>query len=142
MRLAIRVLVVAICLALFIAGGRSPRHPTTTNHRSATTPDIVIERFSQPPAQAQPPADHEQPTAAQAGRDDPPVIGAAAKRAGQAAQAAAPGATVHQVEREANDDDNPRSAYEVELTRPDGSTVEVDLDASYKLLATQDSRND
>jgi hypothetical protein len=55
------------------------------------------------------------------------------------------GATAREVEREANDDDNPASAWEVELVRPDGSTVEVDLDAGFKVLATDsddDRRND
>jgi uncharacterized membrane protein YkoI len=47
-----------------------------------------------------------------------------------------PGATAREVEREAGDDDNPASAYEVELTRPDGATVEVDLDAGFNVLAT------
>lgn len=34
-----------------------------------------------------------------------------------------PGATVRRVERETNDDDTPASAYEVEMTRPDGTRV-------------------
>jgi hypothetical protein len=56
-----------------------------------------------------------------------------------------PGATARKVEREAGDDDNPASAWEVELVRPDGATVEVDLDAGFKVLATDrddDCRND
>jgi hypothetical protein len=93
MRLAIRVLVVAIGTALFIAGGLSPRH-------------------------------------------NPAVTGAEGERARQAAQAGVPGATAREVEREAGDDESPRSAYEVELVRPDGSSVEVDLDAGFNVLAT------
>ena len=31
--------------------------------------------------------------------------------------------------------DSPRSAYEVELVNQDGSTVEVHLDADYKVIA-------
>ena len=58
----------------------------------------------------------------------------AADRARQAAEAAVPGATAREVER--GDDDHPGSAWEVELTRPDGATVEVDLDAAFKALAT------
>jgi uncharacterized membrane protein YkoI len=46
-----------------------------------------------------------------------------------------PGATARAVEREAGDD-SPRSAYEVELVRPDGSTTEVELDTSFGVLAT------
>ena len=66
-------------------------------------------------------------------RDDPALSGTAGEQAKAAATAAVPGATVHSVERD-RDDDNPRVAYEVELTRPDGSTVEVELDANYKVI--------
>jgi hypothetical protein len=34
------------------------------------------------------------------------------------------------------DDDNPGGAWQVELTRPDGAAVEVDLDAASKVPAT------
>ena len=117
MRLTIRVLVVAICTVLFIAGGLSPEHATDTrNARAATV--VRVPRVQQP---------------------------SDSDRARQAAEAAVPGATAREVEREANDDDNPNSAYEVELTRPNGATVEVDLDADFKVLATQrddDRRSD
>jgi uncharacterized membrane protein YkoI len=68
-----------------------------------------------------------------ADRDDPALSGTAAERAKAAATAAVPGATVRSVERD-RDDDNPRAAYEVELVKPDGSTVEVELDADYKVI--------
>jgi hypothetical protein len=70
---------------------------------------------------------------------------ACADRAKQAAQDAVRGGTARKVEREAGDDDNPANAWEVELVRPDGATVEVDLDAGFKGLATDrddDCRND
>ena len=58
----------------------------------------------------------------------------AAEQAKAAAQTAVPGATVHEIERDT--DGTSGSGYEVELTKPDGSTVEVDLDAHFKVLAT------
>jgi hypothetical protein len=135
MRTAIRVTFVAVCTALFIAGGLSPRHTTTTNPRPLGDA-----------ARAAPAGNVQQPSNPAAdGRDDTPVTGTAAQDAKRAAQAAVPGATVRGVEREVGDDDSPRSAYEVELVRPDGSTVEVDLDASFKPLATgrgDGNRND
>ena len=114
MRLTIRVLVVAIGTVLLIAGGLSPDHPTNTRNGSARAATVV--RVQQP---------------------------SASERATQAAEAAVFGATARKVEREAGDDDNPGSAYEVELVRPNGSTVEVDLDASFNVLATaRDRRRD
>jgi hypothetical protein len=137
MRLTIRVLVVAIGTVLLIAGGLSPDHPTQRNNPSAAGAATVVS--------VQQPSDAEQREPEPDSRDDTPATGAAAERARQAAQAAVPGATAREVEREAGDDDTPRSAYEVELVRPDGSTVEVDLDASFKVLAADrddDSRTD
>jgi len=107
MRLTIRVLVVAIGTVLIIAGGLSPDHATDTRSESARAATVV--RVRQP---------------------------SASERARQAAEAAVSGATARQVERKNGDDGNPASAYEVELVRPSGSTVEVDLDASFNVLAT------
>jgi hypothetical protein len=135
MRLTIRVLVVAIGTVLLIAGGLSPDHPTQRNNRAGVAGAATVVSVQQPSGSEQ----------REDSRDDTPATGAAAERARQAAQAAVPGATAREVEREAGDDDAPGSAYEVELVRPDGSTVEVDLDASFKVLATDrddDSRND
>jgi uncharacterized membrane protein YkoI len=110
MRMTVRVLVVAIGTVLFIAGGLSPEHATDTRRGTARAATVVkIQRVQQP---------------------------SASDRARQAAEAAVAGATAREVEREAGDDDHPKSAYEVELTRPDGATVEVDLDADFKVLAT------
>ena len=106
MRLAIKVLLVALGVVLLIAGFPSPRTGATTSSGSDLT------------------------------GDDTPVTGTAVERAKDAARAAVPGATVRGVERETNDDDTPSSAFEVELTRPDGSEVEVELDADYKVVNT------
>jgi uncharacterized membrane protein YkoI len=135
MRFLIRVLVIAIGTGLLIAGGLSPDHPTNTRSEVARAATVV---------RVQQPSDSEQ---REPERDDAdtPASGAAADRARQAAEAAVSGATAREVEREAGDDDNPGSAYEVELVRPNGSTVEVDLDAGFKVLATDrddDRRND
>ena len=118
MRMTTRVLVVAVGTVLIIAGGLSPEHATDTRSESARAATVVrIQRVRQP---------------------------SASEQARQAAEAAVSGATAREVEREAGDDDNPRSTWEVELTRPDGSTVEVDLDAGFKVLATDrdDDRGD
>jgi uncharacterized membrane protein YkoI len=143
MRLAIRALVVAIGIALLIAGGLSPDHAADTRSQVARAATVV---------KAQQPSDSEQgaseqDASEQGERDsaDQRASGAAADRARQVAQAHVAGATAREVEREAGDDDNPASAWEVELVRPDGSTVEVDLDAGFKVLATDrddDRRND
>jgi uncharacterized membrane protein YkoI len=136
MRLTIRVLVVAVGTGLLIAGGLSPDHPTNTRGDTARAATVVgVQQLS----------GFEQREPERDSSDDTPASGAAAERARQAAQAAVPGATARQVEREANDDDNPGSAYEVELVRPNGTSVEVNVDASFKVLATDrddDSRND
>jgi uncharacterized membrane protein YkoI len=137
MRLAIRVVFVAVCTALFIAGGLSPRHTTTSNRQSDAARAATVVRVQQP-------SDDQRREPEREGRDDPAVTGAEGERARQAAQAAVPGATARQVEREAGDDENPRSAYEVELVRPDGSSVEVGLDAGFNVLASDrddDSRD-
>jgi hypothetical protein len=119
MRLSIRVLVVATGTVLFIAGGQSPDRATDTRSGTARAATVVrVQRVQQP---------------------------SAADQARQAAEAAVSGATAREVEREAGDDDNPGSAWEVELTRPDGAAVEVDLDAGFRVLATardDDRRSD
>jgi hypothetical protein len=107
MRPTIRVLVVAIGTVLFIGVGRTPDH--TANPRGESAHAATVVSAQQP---------------------------SAADRARQAAEAAVPGATAREVEHETGDDDNPGGAWEVELTRPDGATVEVDLDAAFKVLAT------
>jgi hypothetical protein len=117
MRLAMRVLVVTVGTVLLIAGGRSPDNAATPSEaaRAAT-----VVRIRQPSDGA-----------------DTPAGGAAADRARRAAEAAVSGATAREVEPEAGDDDHPAGAYEVELVGADGATVEVDLDAGYRVLATE-----
>lgn len=58
------------------------------------------------------------------------VTGAAADRAAAAALAHVGAGTLEGVER----GDDGRSAWEVEIARPDGSTVEVHLDAGFAVL--------
>jgi hypothetical protein len=58
------------------------------------------------------------------------VTGAAADRAAKTALAHVGAGTLEGVER----GDDGRSAWEVEITRPDGSTVEVQLDAGFAVL--------
>jgi hypothetical protein len=129
MRLTIRVLVVATATAVLIGVGQSPDRPTQSGNRGTAARAATVVRVQQP-------SDEQQREPEREGGDDTPASGAAAERARQAAEAAVSGATAHEVEREAGDDDNPRSAYEVELVRPDGSSVEVDLDARFNVLAT------
>ena len=135
MRLTIRVLVVAIGTVLIIAGGLSPDHAAPT--RNGVARAAIVVRVQQPSD-----TERREPERDDA---DTPASGSAADQARQAAEAAVSGATAREVEREAGDDDNPASAWEVELVRPNGSTVEVDLDAGFKVLATDrddDRRND
>ena len=58
------------------------------------------------------------------------VTGAAADRAAKAALSHVGAGTLEGVER----GDDGRSAWEVEITRPDGSTAEVQLDAGFAVL--------
>lgn len=130
MRFLSRALIVVAVGVLVMAAGRSPASPTGDRHARAAS---VVG--------AQQPADAEQGERDSA---DQPATGADADRAKRAAEAAVPGASAREVERETGDDDNPGSAWEVELSRPDGATVEVDLDAGFKVLATDrdDDRRD
>jgi uncharacterized membrane protein YkoI len=143
MRLASKVILVAVGVAFLIAGLPSPRG-TATSGGSDPTGVVSIVIGAQPADPDQPDTDDQQGAAEQDSRDDSPVTGEAAERAKAAAQDAVPGATVHEVERETNDDDTPRSAFEVELVRPNGTTVEVELDADYKVVTTdqEDDRRD
>ena len=71
--------------------------------------------------------------AAGVGRDDDkPLTGSTLDRASEAALAHTNGGTV--VKAEHGDDG---SAYEVEVRRPDGSTVEVNLDASFAVVGSE-----
>lgn len=64
------------------------------------------------------------------GSDDQPVTGAAAQQATRAAESAVPGAKAGDVEA----DDLVGAAYEVELTRPDKSTVSVHVSKDGKVV--------
>ena len=64
--------------------------------------------------------------------DDEPLTGSTLDRASEAALAHTNGGTV--VEAEHGDDG---SAYEVEVRRSDGSTVEVNLDASFAVVGSE-----
>jgi uncharacterized membrane protein YkoI len=66
------------------------------------------------------------------------VTGPAADRAERAALARFPGARVTSVERDG--DGNAR--WEAEVTRPDGSTVDVALDRDYRIVAVDDEVDD
>jgi Peptidase propeptide and YPEB domain len=120
MRFLTRALIVVAVGVLVMAAGRSPGG--LTGDRDARAASVVG---------AQQPADAEQGERDSA---DQPATGADADRAKRAAEAAVPGATAREVEH--SDDDDPGSAWEVELSRPGGATVEVDLDAGFKVLAT------
>jgi len=82
-------------------------------------------------------------TAALAGSDDDatdtPISGSALERASRAALHHTDGGTV--TETEAGDEE---SAYEVEVTRADGSQVDVQLDRSFRVVGSKDdgSRDD
>jgi uncharacterized membrane protein YkoI len=67
------------------------------------------------------------------GDSEAPVTGAAAEQAGAAALDAAGGGTVLEIEHQ---DGDGNGAYEVEVRRTDGSTVEIQLDAQFKQVGT------
>jgi uncharacterized membrane protein YkoI len=67
------------------------------------------------------------------GDSDEPVTGSAAEKARSAALGAAGGGTVLEVERQ---DGDGAGAYEVEVRRTDGSTVEIHLDAGFRPVGT------
>lgn len=71
--------------------------------------------------------------AGQGGSDEPEkqLTGPQADQAKQAALRATGGGTVEGVER----DSEKGATYEVEVRKPDGSTVDVRLDGSYKVVA-------
>lgn len=76
----------------------------------------------------------------QSRRDDTAnLAGAPAQRAGAAARAAVPGAGVREVERAT---DTPGAAYHVELVQPDGTRVEVDLNANFAPVKVERSGHD
>lgn len=63
--------------------------------------------------------------------DETPLQGTELARASAAALAATGGGTVNATER----DGEKGGTFEVEVTKPDGSTVDVRLDASYRIVA-------
>lgn len=63
--------------------------------------------------------------------DETPLEGTELAKASAAALKATGGGTVNETER----DSEQGATYEVEVTKPDGSTVDVRLDASYGVVA-------
>ena len=79
---------------------------------------------------------------ANGGDSEEQLTGPEAEKAKSAAIAAAGGGTVTEVER---DDGNGTGAFEVEVTRDDGSQLEVHLDSDYDVVgqqADEDGPND
>ena len=71
--------------------------------------------------------------------DDVNVTGPGADRARQAALAHLGGGTANAVERDSEDG----ATWEVEVTKSDGSTVDVRLDATYEVVVVEgDSENE
>src|SRR5215218_2422969 len=68
--------------------------------------------------------------------DDERATGPAADRAARAAVARFPDARVAAVERDS--DGGP--PWEVEVTRPNGTTVDVELDAGYRIVGIEEER--
>lgn len=68
------------------------------------------------------------------GDDDTQATGPAADKATAAALALIPGGTANAVERDGEDG----ATWEVEVAKPDGSTVDVRLDASYGKVVIED----
>lgn len=71
------------------------------------------------------------------GDDDTPITGAALEQASAAALEHTGGGEV--TETEVGDED---SYYEVEVTRPDGTKVDVQLDEDFKVVGSEDDSDD
>jgi uncharacterized membrane protein YkoI len=69
---------------------------------------------------------------------DETVTGPAADRATEAALAITDGGTANSVERDSENG----ATWEVEVTKPDGATVDVRLDASYELVVVEGDSED
>jgi uncharacterized membrane protein YkoI len=74
---------------------------------------------------------------ANGGDSEEQLTGPEAEKAKSAAIAAVGGGTVTEVER---DDGNGTGAFEVEVTRDDGSQVDVHLDRGFRVLGTKADR--
>jgi hypothetical protein len=72
------------------------------------------------------------------GDDGAPLTGTKLERASDAALKAAGGGRVTETEHESEED----ASYEVEVTRPDGSQVEVLLDESFNVVAVEGDRDE
>ena len=75
---------------------------------------------------------------ANGGDSEEQLTGPEADKAKSAAIAAVGGGTVTEVER---DDGNGTGAFEVEVTREDGSQLEVHLDSEYNVVGQQDDED-
>ena len=75
---------------------------------------------------------------ARSGAAETALTGDKLQKATDAAQAAVPGGTVWRASTE-DPSDASGAAYEVHVTKSDGSEVEVLLDSSYNVVRTQDS---
>ena len=72
------------------------------------------------------------------GDDDSNVTGPAADKATAAGLAITHGGTANAVERDSEDG----ATYEVEVTKPDGNTVDVRLDQNYDLVVVEGDTED
>jgi uncharacterized membrane protein YkoI len=72
-------------------------------------------------------------------KNEPALTGDTLKSASDAALAAVPGGTVERASKE-DPSDASGAAYEVHVTKSDGSEVEVLLDSSFKVIKTQASQ--
>jgi hypothetical protein len=77
-------------------------------------------------------------TAMGGGEDDSTVAGPAAGKATAAALAITHGGTANSVERDSEDG----ATWEVEVTKPDGNTVDVRLDESFGQVAVEGDSGD
>lgn len=115
--------------AAAVLGGAALGSPLIANAQSSPTTPSPSSTTTQTPA--------ETPDGAQGrgGRGETPVTGAAADSAKQAALASTGGGTADRVTTE---NDGPAgAAYEVHVTKTDGSRVKVLLDSAFKVVATE-----
>lgn len=128
MRPGTKLIVAAVGTALLIDGGMNLGAAPTAADPSAAA---RVERIASAQTAEQPKQEGES-RSDQGGKDDGTQLrGPAAERAKAAAHAAVPGASVNEIERT---DGTSGSGYEVELIQPDGSIVDVHLDANFKVI--------
>jgi uncharacterized membrane protein YkoI len=141
MRLGSKWIVAPAAGLVLLIGGIGAASATSNSDRSAnvrtTATTITDDRGSRSGQDS--PSDLNDDRGNLSGRDGGQVSGTGFERARAAALRVFPGATVREVEHAGAASG---AAYHVELTQPDGTQVEVDLNASFQTVKVERSGRD